>query len=95
MKRNVRIVVAAATTILAAATPAQQPTPTERHREMMPLHAMLIEKQKTQDVEIGKLLAEMNSATGEKRVDAIIAVINKLVEQRREMNAEFASHLDR
>jgi hypothetical protein len=30
----------------------------------------------------------MNAATGEKRIDAIMAVLNKLVEQRKEMHAE-------
>jgi len=61
----------------------------------MPMHSKMMEMQKTQDAEIDKLLAEMNAATGEKRVDAIVAVINKLVEQRKTMHAEMAAHLDR
>jgi len=61
----------------------------------MPLHAKIIAQQKTQDAEIDQLLREMNSATGEKRVDAIAALVNKLVEQRRAMTAEIGSHLDR
>src|SRR6516165_3122474 len=67
----------------------------QKHREVMPIHAKIMEKQKAQDAEIDKLLAEINSATGEKRVDAIVAVLNKLVEQRKTMNAEFAAHFDR
>jgi hypothetical protein len=67
----------------------------QKHHEIMPIHAKIMEKQKAQDAEINKLLAEMNTATGEKRIDAIIAVLNKLVEQRKTMNAEIASHLDR
>ena len=67
----------------------------QKHREMMPVHAKLIEKQKAQDAEIEKLLAEMNSATGEKRIDAIVAVINKLIEQRKVMHAEMAASIGR
>lgn len=67
----------------------------QKHREMMPIHAKLIDQQKAQDAEIEKLLAEMNSATGEKRIDAIIAVVNKMVEQRKAMHAEMAAHIDR
>jgi hypothetical protein len=67
----------------------------QKHREVMPIHAKIMEKQKAQDAEIDKLLAEINSATGEKRVDAIVAVLNKLVEQRKTMNAAISAHLDR
>ena len=55
----------------------------DKHREMMPVHAKL---QEAQDVEIDKLAAEMNAGTGEKRVDAIVAVVNKLIEQRKAMH---------
>jgi len=67
----------------------------QKHREMMPMHEKMIEEQKAQDAEIDKLLATMNTATGEQRIDAIIAVLNKLVEQRKVMNAKIAAHLDR
>ena len=67
----------------------------QKHREMMPMHAKMIEEQKMQDTEIDKLRAEMNAATGEKRVDAIVAVLNKLIEQRKTMNERIASHLDK
>ena len=36
----------------------------QKHREMMPKHAKIMEEQKMQDAEIDKLLAEMNAATG-------------------------------
>jgi hypothetical protein len=48
-----------------------------------------------QDTEIDKLRAEMNAATGDKRVDAIVAVLNKLIEQRKTMNEMIAPHLDK
>lgn len=67
----------------------------QKHREMMPMHTKMMEMQKAQDAEIDKLLATMNSATGEQRIDAIIAVLNKLVEQRKAMHTEMAAHLDR
>jgi hypothetical protein len=67
----------------------------QKHQQMMPVHAKIIEMQKAQDGEIDRLLSEMNNASGEKRVDAIVAVLNKLVEQRKAMNAEMAAHLDR
>lgn len=66
----------------------------QKHREMMPKHAKMMEEQKKQDAEIDKLLAEMNEAKGEKRVDAIVAVINKLVEQRKAMYEKMAAQLD-
>ena len=40
-------------------------------------------------------LEEMNAASGEKRLDAIVAVLNKLVEQRKTMNEMMASRLDK
>jgi cell division protein FtsL len=66
----------------------------QKHREMMPMHAKMMEEQKVQDAEIEKLQAEMNAATGEKRVDAIMAVLNKLVEQRKAMHEKMAAQLD-
>jgi hypothetical protein len=67
----------------------------DKHREMMPVHAKLQELQKAQDAEIDRLAAEMNAGTGEKRVDAIVAVVNKLIEQRKAMHGEMAAHLDK
>lgn len=41
---------------------------------------------KDQDAELDKLVAEMNSAPSDKKVDAIAAVVTKLVEQRKAMH---------
>jgi hypothetical protein len=41
---------------------------------------------KEQDAELDKLVAEMNSAAPEKKLDAVAAVITKLVEQRKPMH---------
>jgi len=62
---------------------------------MMPMHQMMQEEQKLQDAEIDKLVAKMNAATGEKRVDAIVAVVNKLIEQRKAMHEKMAALLDK
>ena len=66
----------------------------KKHRELMPMHAKMMELQKAQDAEIDKLLAAMNSAKAEQRIDAAIAVINKLVEQRKAMHAQIGARLD-
>jgi len=89
-----------ATSLIAAVALAQdtgkmQRMSPEMHHQLMPIHAKLMELQKTQDGEIDKLVSTMNSASGEQRIDAIIAVVNKLVEQRRTMHAEIATHLDK
>jgi len=41
---------------------------------------------KDQEAELDKLVADMNSAPSDKKVDAIAAVITKLVEQRKAMH---------
>ena len=66
----------------------------QAHRELMPTHVMMQEMQARQDAEIDKLLAEMNAATGEKKVEALAAVVNKLVEQRKAMHAKIGALLD-
>ncbi|MGC1479118.1 MAG: hypothetical protein WA771_01330 [Chthoniobacterales bacterium] len=64
------------------------------HRDLMPTHVMMQEMQATQDAEIDKLLAEMNAATGEEKVEALAAVVNKLFEQRKAMHAKMGALLD-
>ena len=38
---------------------------------------------KEQDAELDKLVDEMNSASADKKLDAVVAVVTKLVEQRK------------
>lgn len=40
-------------------------------------------------------VAEMNAATVGKRVDAIVAVVNKLIEQRKAMHEKMSALLDK
>jgi hypothetical protein len=43
---------------------------------------------KDQDAELDKLVAEMNSAPADKKLDAVTAVLTKLVEQRKAMHEQ-------
>lgn len=43
---------------------------------------------KDQDAELDKLVAEMNSALPEKKLDSVAAVVTKLVEQRKAMHEQ-------
>ena len=100
MKTILILTIATVAALQSATALAQDPDTMQRmdkqkHHELMPVHAKLVEKQKAQDAEIDKLMAEVKSASGEKRVDAIVAVLTKLIEQRKEMQEETAARLDR
>ena len=58
--------------------------------KMAEMHQKMEAEMKAQDAELDKLVAAMNSATGEQKVNAIAAVVSKLVEQRKAMHAEMA-----
>lgn len=99
MKKQILTILATGA-LLTAASFAQDPgfmekLDAQKHRELMPAHARMTETQKKQDADLKPLLEAMNSATGEKRVDALIAVVNKLVEQRKAMHEQMAKYLDR
>ena len=46
----------------------------------------MMSKWKEQEAELDKLVADMNNAPSDKKVDAIAAVVTKLVEQRKAMH---------
>jgi hypothetical protein len=48
----------------------------------------MTEEWKDQDAELDKLLAEMNSASAENKLEAISAVLTKLVEQGKDMHEQ-------
>lgn len=48
-----------------------------------PLHGEMREKMRAHDIRLDELVAAMNAAKGEAKVDAIAAVVNELVELRR------------
>ena len=56
--------------------------------EMAEWHQKMVEKFKAQDAELDKLVAEMNAASGEKKVEAIAAIVNKMMENRKAWHAE-------
>jgi hypothetical protein len=51
----------------------------------------MMSNRKEQDAELDKLLAEMNSAPADKKLDAVAAVVTKVVEQRKAMH----EHMDK
>ena len=100
MKTMTILAITVVMTLGAMSAPAQKPDTMQQmdpktHRELMPVHAKFLEEQKLQDAEMAKLLAKMNSATGERRIDALVAVVNKLIEQRRAMQERMGALLDR
>ena len=56
--------------------------------EMMQWHQQMMEKIKARDAELDKLVQEMNAASGDKKVHAIAAIINKVMEERKAWHAE-------
>jgi hypothetical protein len=87
-------------TLFSGAASAQDPgfmhkLDAQKHRELMPVHTRMTEMQTKQDADLAPLLEAMHSATGEKRVDALVAVVNMLVEQRKAMHEQMAKYLDR
>ena len=62
----------------------------EQKSDMMGLTGMnkgqVMSNWKDQDAKLDKLVAEMNSAPAEKKLDSVAAVLSKLVEQRKAMH---------
>ena len=50
--------------------------------------SQMMSNSKDQDAELDKLVAEMNSASADKKLDAVAAVVTKLVEQRKAMHEQ-------
>lgn len=76
-----------------AADPAEgQPAPKAGQGPMMrgphhPMHEEMWQQMRAHDAKLDELVDVMNKATGQARVDAIAAVVNELVAQRRSMRA--------
>lgn len=56
--------------------------------EMMEWHQKMMDKIKARDAELDKLIQEMNAASGDKKVDAMAAVLNKMMEERKAWHSE-------
>ena len=58
--------------------------------DMKEMHQKMDAEMKAQEADLDKLVAEMSAATGDKKVDAVAAVVAKLVEQRKAMHAKMS-----
>jgi hypothetical protein len=60
----------------------------EQSSQTMRMEGKMMSNWREQDAELDKLVAEMNSAPADKRLDAVAAVLTKLVEQRKAMHEQ-------
>src|SRR5262245_42134369 len=67
-----------------AATPATPPPASDRHEQMKAMHEQLMGRLDAMDAKIDGLVAAMNAARGDAKVDATAAVVTELVAQRKE-----------
>lgn len=99
MRRNARLAIVAAlafgTLGMAIAVWAQDPGPGPMppgHGRMMSperlqAHQQMMEQMRAHDARLDELVKAMNEATGQAKVDAIAAVLNEMIAQRRTMRA--------
>lgn len=59
-----------------------------RGKNMMEWHQKALEKFKEQNAELDRLVQAMNAAKGDKKIEAMAAVINKAMEQRKTWQAD-------
>src|SRR5262245_65239101 len=75
--------------LAAALASAQQPQPnagqTERQQQFQQKRRAWMEAAQERNKKLDDLVAKMNAAKGEAKVDAIAAVINEMMEQRKAM----------
>ncbi len=57
-----------------------------RGMKMMELHKKMLAEMKAMEAETDKMVAEMNQASGPKKIDAMAALLTRLVDQRKTMN---------
>ncbi|VVM05896.1 hypothetical protein [Methylacidimicrobium tartarophylax] len=69
-----------------AATPENHHHHHPMHRQVRENHEKMRRLMERQDAELRRLTEEMNQAPSDKKLDRACAVINKLVEQRKEMH---------
>ena len=61
---------------------------TQKNHPKMEMNQKMEAEMKAQDAEIDKLVTEMNGTTGDKKMDAMAALLSKIVEQRKAMHEE-------
>jgi hypothetical protein len=78
---------AAQTTQQAPSAPATgQPPPTSNMQDMMKMHEQMMAEMKAGGAKLDALVKEMNSATGDSKINAVAAVVNELVHQHKAMH---------
>lgn len=60
-------------------------------KDMMATHEKMMTDMKAMDAKLDELVAAMNSASGDKKVDAMGALLNEMVTQRRQMQGMLMS----
>jgi hypothetical protein len=71
-----------------ASNPAKPPE--AAMRQMMELHQKMQAEMQQADGQLDALLAEMNGSTGEKKVEAIAALLNRMVQERKAVQHRMA-----
>jgi hypothetical protein len=64
---------------------------TENSKDWQAKHEKMVADMKAMDIRLDEKVAAMNAAKGDQKVEAMAAVINELVSQRKEMRADFSS----
>ena len=59
-------------------------------QHMMKMHEQMMAEMKAADARLDALVRDMNAATGTARIDAIAAVLNELLQQRKAMQERMA-----
>ena len=67
----------------------------DKGKGMLEWHKKSLEKFKEQNAELDKLVQEMNNAPADKKVDAMAAVINKALEQRKGWQTDMESRQEK
>ena len=97
MKSTHILAIIVATALPSAALLAQggPPWAKENPAKMSEMHQKMEAEMKAQDAELDKLVSEMNTATGDKKADAMAALLGKIVGQRKTMHEKMAGmHMD-
>jgi hypothetical protein len=73
-----------------ASKPANRTPDDAPMRQMMEMHEKMQAEMQSADGQLDALLAEMNGSTGEKKVEAIAALLNRLIQERKAMQHRMA-----
>ncbi len=74
-----------------AATQAPAPAQGENQQQMKQMHQKMMAEMAAMDQKLDSLVAQMNSAQGPAKVDAMAAIINEMLAERKQMREHMAS----